>query len=229
LSEVTIVNLEAGMAEDLARIELACFPMANPDELFTAEVIRAYAEVFPEGYFVAMKDGEPVGMGAGIYLDFDFENPQHRIVEITGENQCRNHDPDGDWYYGTDMCVRPDHRGQGIGGLLYERRKALVVRDGKRGIIAGGSLPGYFDHKASMPVDEYVDKVVAGELQDPTLSFQLSEGFEVRGLLENYVEDEADDGWAALIVWENPDSWVSGPRPAPRGAGGGRTPNPADS
>ena len=30
-------------------------------------------------------------------------------------------------------------------------------------------------------------------------------GFEVRGLLENYLRDEADDGWATLIVWENPD------------------------
>ena len=56
-----------------------------------------------------------------------------------------------------------------------------------------------------MPIDEYVDKVVSGDLTDPTLTFQLSNGFEVRGLLENYIEDEADDGWAALIVWENPD------------------------
>jgi hypothetical protein len=31
----------------------------------------------------------------------------------------------------------------------------------------------------------------------------MSHGFVVRGLLENYLEDEADDGWAAMIVWEN--------------------------
>jgi hypothetical protein len=30
----------------------------------------------------------------------------------------------------------------------------------------------------------------------------LDNGFEVRGLLENYIEDEADDGWATLIVWD---------------------------
>jgi hypothetical protein len=53
-----------------------------------------------------------------------------------------------------------------------------------------------------MTAAEYVAKVVAGELTDPTLSFQLSNGFEVRGLLDNYIEDAADDGWAALIVWE---------------------------
>jgi hypothetical protein len=79
------------------------------------------------------------------------------------------------------------------------------VRSGKRGIIAGGSLPGYFDHKTTMSIHEYVERVVARDLHDPTLSFQMSNGFTVRGLLENYLEDEADDGWAALIVWENPE------------------------
>lgn len=205
MSEVEIVNLDASMAEDLERIELASFPMANPDDLLSADDIRAYAEVFPEGFFVAMIDGAPIGMGAGIYLNFDFAHPQHTIAGITGEHQCGNHDPDGDWYYGTDISVLPEFRGRGIGRMLYDKRKGLVVEAGKRGIIAGASLPGYFDHKAHMTAHDYVARVVSGELRDPTLTFQMSNGFEVRGLLENYLEDEADDGWAALIVWENPN------------------------
>jgi predicted N-acetyltransferase YhbS len=200
---VEIVNLDASMAEELERIEHLSFPMANREELLSADDIRAYAEVFPEGYFVAMVDGKPVGQGAGIYLDFDFDRPQHTIVEITGEHQCGNHDPDGDWYYGTDISVHPDYRGMGIGRLLYKARKDLVRRDGKRGIIAGGSLPGYFEHKDRMSAAEYVEAVVAGQLVDPTLTFQLHNGFQVKGLLEGYIEDESDDGWAALIVWEN--------------------------
>lgn len=205
MSEVSIINLEASMAPELERIELTCFPMANPDDLLSEADIRAYAETFPEGYFVAIVDGRPVGMGAGIYLDFDFSNPQHTIAGITGEHQCGNHDPEGEWYYGTDITVLPEYRGRGIGRMLYEKRKGLVIRDGKRGIIAGGALPGYFEFKKTLPVDQYVAQVVAGELRDPTLSFQLGNGFQVRGMLENYLEDESDDGWAALIVWENPE------------------------
>jgi GNAT superfamily N-acetyltransferase len=201
--KVEIVNLEASMAEELEKIEHLCFPMANRDDLLSAEDIRAYAEVFAEGYFVALVDGRPVGQGAGIYLDFDFDDPQHTIAEITGKHQCGNHNPDGAWYYGTDISVHPDFRGRGIGGRLYEARKDLVRMDGKRGIIAGGSLPGYFHYKNEMTADEYVEKVVAGDLSDPTLTFQLANGFVVRGMLENYLEDAADDGWAALIVWEN--------------------------
>lgn len=199
---IEIVNLDASMAEDLVRIEHLAFPMANRDELFSVEIIEAYARVFPEGYFVAKLGSELVGQGAGIYLDFDFDHPQHTIVEITGENQCGNHDPDGDWYYGTDISVHPDYRGLGVGKRLYEARKDLVRRHGKRGIIAGASLPGFFEHKDGMTIHEYVDRVVAGDLTDPTLSFQMGNGFQVRGLLENYMDDPADDGWAALIVWE---------------------------
>ena len=204
-ADVEIVDLREEWAPKLEAIELACFPMASPDDLLSDADIRAYARTFPEGYFVAIVDGEPVGMGAGIYLDFDFDNPQHTIAEITGEHQCGNHDPEGDWYYGTDITVLPQFRGRGIGRMLYEERKALVRRAGKRGIIAGGSLPGYYEHKTEMRIDEYVAKVVSGELHDPTLTFQMGNGFRVRGLLENYLEDEADDGWAALIVWESPD------------------------
>jgi GNAT superfamily N-acetyltransferase len=203
LTKVEVVNLDVELASELAMIELACFPKANPDGLLSEEDIRAYATVFPEGYFVAMVDDRPVGMGAGIYLDFDFEHPQHTLADISGQHQCGNHDPLGEWYYGTDITVHPDFRGRGIGRLLYERRKRLVIADKKRGIVAGGALPGYYQHKMTLPIEIYVDRVVAGELFDPTLSFQLANGFEVRGLLENYVEDEADDGWAALIVWEN--------------------------
>lgn len=200
---VEIVNLDADMADDLEDIEHLSFPMANRADLLSAADIRAYAGVFPEGYFVALVEGRPVGQGAGIYLDYDFDHPRHTLAEITGEHQCGNHDPDGAWYYGTDISVHPDFRGGGIGGMLYDARKDLVRRAGKRGIIAGASLPGFFDHKATMSAAAYVDRVVAGELSDPTLSFQISHGFEARGVIENYLEDEADDGWAALIVWEN--------------------------
>jgi len=197
------VNLTEDLAPLCAELELSTFSHANPEDLLQEEDMLAYARTFPEGFFVVVDGEQVVGQAGGIFLDFDFDHPQHTIAEITGEHQCSNHDPDGDWYYGTDIVVRPDYRRQGIGKRLYELRKDLVRRHGKLGIIAGGYLPGYADHKHEMSAQEYCDKVVAEELYDGTLSFQLRNGFEVRGLLENYIEDEATDGWASLIVWEN--------------------------
>jgi GNAT superfamily N-acetyltransferase len=122
-----------------------------------------------------------------------------------------NHDPDGEWYYGGDISVHPDYRGRGLGRRLYDARKDLVRRYWRRGIVAGGALPGYEHYKGELTVPEYVERVVDGELSDPTLTFQMRNGFEVRGLLEGYIEDEITGNWATLIVWENPDA---GDRPS---------------
>ena len=42
-------------------------------------------------------------------------------------------------------------------------------------------------------------------MYDPTLTFQMEQGFELIGALEDYLTDDATDGWSALIVWHNPD------------------------
>ncbi len=75
----------------------------------------------------------------------------------------------------------------------------------KRGIVAGGLIPGYADHKHELTPAEYVARVVAGELYDATLTFQLENGFEAPGAIEDYISDPTVDNAASLIVWRNPD------------------------
>ncbi len=204
LLELQYENLSERWVEQCAALELAAFPHADPADLLNAEDLAAYVGIFPEGFFVCHDGDRVVGQAGGIFVDFDFENPQHTIAEITGENQCGNHDPDGDWYYGTDIVVDSTYRRRGIGKRLYQLRKDLVMEKNRRGILAGGYIHGYADHKHDMSAAEYVKKVAAGELYDPTLSFQLENGFEARGVLANYIDDPDIDGWAALIVWINP-------------------------
>jgi len=107
--------------------------------------------------------------------------------------------------YGTSIAVYPEYRGRGIGGRLYELRKDCVRRNNKAGIVAGGLIPGYADHKRELTPAEYVAKVVAGELYDATLTFQLENGFEAPGAIEDYITDPTVDNAASLIVWRNPD------------------------
>ncbi len=197
------VNLTLDLAAQCAELERLSFPSADPIELLTVDDMEAYARTFPEGFFVCLDDDRVVGQGAGILLDFDFENHQHSIVEITGEHQCGNHDPDGDWYYGTDIVVHPDYRRRGIGQQLYDMRKDLVRRLDRCGIIAGGHMHGFADHKATMTADQYIAAVRDGTIYDPTLTFQMNQGFELMGALENYLADESTDGWSALIRWRN--------------------------
>lgn len=199
-----IVNLTADLAPQCAALELAAFPHANAEDLLNEEDIKVYSQVFPEGFFVALDGDRVAGQGAGIFLDFDFDHPQHTIAGITGEHQCANHNPAGEWYYGTDMVVHPDYRRRGIGKRLYEVRKDLVRRHNKRGIIAGGHMPGYANHRAEMDTLTYLTKVKDGELYDSTLSFQMDNGFRIVTILRDYIRDEVTNGDSALIVWDNP-------------------------
>src|SRR5262249_62043896 len=141
MSELVYTPLRPELAVQCGALELLCFPHAEPADLISTEDFRAYARVFPEGFFVCLDGDRVVGQGGGILLDFDFSRPQHSIVEITGEHQCGNHDPEGGWYYGTDIVVHPEYRRRGIGQRLYDLRKGLVRRLGPPAVLAGGPPP----------------------------------------------------------------------------------------
>lgn len=202
-------------AAALEELQRTVFPHLGESELMTREHFLMHQDVFPEGEFVALALDDPagnplgeervVGLGSGFLTDFDLKKPDHAFGEMIAGGTYANHDPNGEWYYGADISVHPNYRGFGIGRELYAARKGLVRRLKRRGIVAGGQLPGYPQHAHRLSLTEYVESVVAGEITDPTLTFQLSNGFEVYGLIEGYIEDELTDDWASLIVWFNPD------------------------
>ncbi len=192
-------------AEAIVELELLCFPTIDPEHLLTVEDVFDQAEVFPEGAFIARDGDRVVGIASGIFVDYDLADIQHTLDDVL-EDGIRSHDPDGEWYYGIDIAVHPEYRGRGIGKRMYELRKQVVRDFGRRGIIAGGVLPGFKDHKDVMSADAYVRAVASGELFDATLSFQIANGFELLGVISGYVDDPQADGWASFIVWRNPDA-----------------------
>ena len=201
-----VINTQASMAEDLASIQKACFPTMADSELFYPQHYRAHIERFPEGQLAVVTDeGKAVACSTDFLTPFDFDNIQHRFIDMVGNSWLTNHDPEGDWLYGADISVHPDYRRQGLASMLYQARRDLVQRLGLRGHIAGAMIKGYSAHKASMNAAEYIDAVIAGTLIDPVLSVQLRQGFKVEGILYNYVEASSCDNTAALIVWRNPD------------------------
>jgi len=201
---IRIETIEPRFARPLEQLQRDCFPTLGENELMREEHFLNHCSLFPEGNFVALWRDRVIGLGSGFLIDFDFDQAQHSFQEIISGGFYSNHDPDGAWYYGGDISVHPDFRRRGVGSMLYEARMGVIKDLNRRGIVAGGLIPGFAAYKASMSPHEYVNKVVAGKISDSTLSFQLRHGFEVRGLLEDYIEDEASDNWATLIVWENP-------------------------
>lgn len=159
---------------------------------------------FPEGQVVAVLGKQIVGYAASLIITLDEESPWFSYAEITGNGTFSSHDPSGDSLYGADIGVHPDFRGRGIAGLLYDARKRILTRFNLRRLVAGGRIPGYHAHAGEMTAEEYVAKVVAGELKDQALSAHLKAGYQVKAVHTGYVRDEQSLDYATFIELENP-------------------------
>jgi ribosomal protein S18 acetylase RimI-like enzyme len=190
-----------GMIELCRRV----YPDAKP---WTEEQLASHLRVFPEGQFVVVEKatGRVVGMASSLIVRWDDYEIDADWREWTDRGFFTNHDPaNGRTLYGAEVMVDPAVQRRGLGKRLYRARRELVERLGLRRIRAGARLRRYHRHADRMSPREYVDAVVAGKLRDPTLSFQLREGFRVIGLVRSYLPNDAESlGNAAVIEWLNP-------------------------
>ena len=205
---IDVVNIQPEHIRALVQLQRLSFPTLTERERLTEAKYRYHLELFPEGQLVALAriDGEmvPVGSTSTFRTDFDFDHIQHTFLDAVDDGWLSDHDPNGAWLYGADMNVHPKYRGMRVGGRLYEARQALARKLNLRGEIAGALLPGYQRHADELTVAQYVLRVHQTRLHDPTLSMQLRNGFGVRGILYNHINDPRSNNCATLIVRENP-------------------------
>ncbi|NCP18806.1 MAG: GNAT family N-acetyltransferase [Erythrobacter sp.] len=185
---------------------------------YTLGEIRGQLNNYREGCFVAKLDGVIVGYCASMRLNARVALSDHTWDEITGNGFGSRHDPTGEWLYGYEMCVDPKVRGTRIGRRLYEERRSLAERLDLTGIVFGGRMPGLANamrrkrNNAEGPQD-YLEKVIDNKIHDPVLRFQLANGFEPQGILENYLpEDKKSKAFAVKMVWRNPYVDADAPR-----------------
>lgn len=181
------------------------YPHSKP---WTLEQLTSHLAAFPEGQLVA-KDAESerlVGLASSLIVRWDDYDFHAEWREWTDHGYFTNHDAaNGRTLYGAEVMVDPAVQRRGVGKCLYAARRELVENLGLRRIRAGARLRGYHAWAGRLSPEEYVGGVVRGEIQDPTLTFQLREGFEVLAVVPAYLRNDPESlGFAAVIEWLNP-------------------------
>lgn len=165
---------------------------------------EAMLRQFPEGQICIDDNGQVIAAAFSAIVNHKKFATNHTYSEFLGSKYLTTHDDDGDVLYGVDVFVHPEFRDLRLGRRLYDARKDLCRRLNLRSILAGGRIPRYFEHSKELSPHEYIEKVSRKEIHDPILSFQLSNDFEVKRLLTNYLpEDIESKGYATLLEWTN--------------------------
>lgn len=182
--------------------------------VYSGTDMRGYAEPeiigqinnFPQGQFVVTVDEKVVGYCATFRISGRVALKPHSWIEITGNGYAAKHDPHGDWLYGMEVCVDPGYQGYRIGQRLYNERKVLCKNLRLKGIVFVGRLPSLAKRLAKFEsVEQYVDQIVQRKQSDPVLSFQLRNGFEVIGIMKDYMDaDRQSLGYGIHLAWRNP-------------------------
>ena len=204
--QVFVRNTEPSDFDGIADLCRRIYPDTPP---WNAEQLSSHLRVFPEGQFVAVygADEKVVGMCASLIVDWEDYHTLDSWEQFTAGGLFTNHDPErGRTLYGAEVIVDAALQHHGIGDKLYHARRCLTESHRLLRIRAGSRLCGYCDCAARETAEEYVLRVVEGVEHDPTLSFQLREGFHVLAVVPHYLSDDPKSmGWAAVIEWVNPE------------------------
>lgn len=188
-------------ASALEALQYTVFPNLSDSEILKREHYLKHIEIFPEGQLVALDGEKVIGGTTTMRYDFDLENPAHHTFsETVSGGWLTNHNPHGEWLYGIDVSVHPDYRGRGIARKFYEMRNVIAKELGCRGQLTVGMLNGYFQYRDKLSIDEYYLKVKNHEIFDPTVSVQEKIGFQILGLMKDYLDDPTCGNAGALIV-----------------------------
>ncbi len=197
---IRVVSTRKEHGPALEELQILCFPTLDDDQRFKSAHYGKHIELFPEGQFVALDGDKVVGMTSTIRMRFDFEHVEHTFADVIQGGWLTSHEPDGDWLYGADIGTHPAYRQRGIARALYAARHLTVRALGLEGQVTVGMLRGYGALKGEMSAQDYYDSLLRGERRDPTISAQMSVGFEPRGLLPDYLNDPVCDNYGVLLV-----------------------------
>ncbi|MFM9825678.1 GNAT family N-acetyltransferase [Flavobacterium sp.] len=186
-------------AKQEAELQKIVFPTLSDEELMTEAQYKRHIEIFPEGQMIVL-DGDRVIAATTTLMQNHHKEP-HTFLEISDNLWLGTHDPKADWLYGLDVSVHPDYQGKGIGREIYNARQEVAKQMGTKGQMTAGMPIGFDKVKDKMTIAEYCDKLIKGEIIDPTVTAQTKCGFILVEPLFDYLDDPRSGNCSVLMYW----------------------------
>lgn len=186
-------------AAQQAELQTIVFPTLSVEELITEAQYKRHLEIFAEGQFIVL-DGKKV-VASCTTLRQNYHKGHHTFLEISDHLWLGTHDPKAKWIYGLDVSVHPDYQGKGIGRAIYNARQELAKSLGCLGQMTAGMPIGFDKVKDQMTIAQYCDKLIKGEISDPTVTAQIKCGFILVEPLFDYLDDPRSGNCSVLMYW----------------------------
>lgn len=160
------------------------------DEVMYQAVLRRY----PAGAFCVEQDRDVVGLLLGFPTRRDLWTRPHTRADVVDEGQLRGFDLAGDALYLVDCAVHPDHRRSDLEGLMTRAAAGIAAQRGLRCIVGASRMAGYQRAAHRRSPEDYAREVIAGRVEDPTLTPALRAGYRPLDpplVVSGYYDDEA--------------------------------------
>ena len=199
LGKYILMTATPEYARQQAELQKIVFPTLSVEELMTEAQYIRHTEIFPEGQMIVL-DGDTVIASTTTLLQ-NYHSGPHTFLEISDPLWLGTHDSDADWLYGLDVSVHPDYQGKGIGREIYNARQEVAKVLGTKGQMTAGMPIGFDKVKDKMTIAEYCEKLIKGEIIDPTVTAQTKCGFILVEPLFDYLDDPRSGNCSVLMYW----------------------------
>jgi len=200
---IKIKNAEEKDLDSVVELENAIWPEGIRA---SREKFESRLEIFPQGFFLAYKNRELIGVSTSEIITYDPDHPPTSWKEVTCDGYIREHNPQGNALYVVSVGAISRSGG---GSALIKAQKNLTQKLNLRFLVLGARIPGYDSYcrrKGEIAIEDYVNlKRGDDQLLDGELRFYTRNGLKLGKIVLNYMEDDKESrNYGAIMVWENP-------------------------
>ena len=191
----------------LAALIEASYDFTGADVVPSQYLVNLVANLHPSGQLTAWVDNQLVGAMLCRKVPVHRYRAGHTEAMAFDTTRFVEDDRLGNALYLLDLIVLPAFRKVQIGSILREQTMQEAFNQGVNFILGLSRLSGFHRYQTQFSVETYVQKVVAGELTDPILSFHLSYSTptEVVRIVPNCIpSDTKSCGYSAILQVTNP-------------------------